>query len=220
MAFSATALSNSTGIFSLDDFQHWWMGEAGEMRYDNHPDYRDWLQRTCENALDVVETQAANNSVPLWQMSASTDATSGWRDVLPAALPEKVRQLSFEHAWNKAPEDILLLFKFSSLGGDGAKESEFAAYGYIHGHHRACASHAMMAFYYASPDSLDVPFWLAKMASNAPATVDSNVKSHLEIVSRGMARTLKHQHGTTTISWCDVVVVIRKSCKDTEPEER
>ena len=44
-------------------------------------------------------------------------------------------------------------------------------------------------------------------------------QAHYEIVSRGMARTLNFQHGTTKISWCDVVVVVREVCKDTPPED-
>lgn len=74
--------------FSLAVSQKWWASEAGRMRYGMHADYLSWLQKTCQGVFSAAEAPRDNDSVPLWHIFASTDATSGRRDVLPAALIE------------------------------------------------------------------------------------------------------------------------------------
>ena len=177
------------------------------MDFDHNTAYQDWLASIpskfgCEPGASTL----GNALVPVWQLSASCDAAVGWRGVLQADLEEKARVLGLTRAWLNAPEDKFLLFSPSQIECTGH------LYWYVHGHHRGCALHAMLAFYFANGSGLELPRWLAKMAVGIPADIAENFTTRLEVVSRGMARTLKMQHGTTKVSWVDIIVALRQLC--------
>ena len=142
--------------FSLNRFATFWQDDGRTMDLDNHKEYQDWL------ASIVSEPDAStigNGRIPVSQMSASCDAAAGWRGVLRADLLEKVRVQSLAKAWQDAAEDKFLLFLPSQKDHTGQR------YWHVHGHHRGCDLHAMLAFYFCMADKgFELPCWLAKMA--------------------------------------------------------
>ena len=177
------------------------------MELDTDTEYRDWLASIPSKiGYEPDASTLGNGLVPVWQLSASCGAAVGWRGVLQADLEEKARVLGLTRAWLNAPEDKFLLFSPSQIDCTGE------LYGYVHGHHRGCALHAMLAFYFRSGSGLELPRWLAEMAMGIPADIAHGFTTRLEVVSRGMARTLKMQHGTTKVSWVDIIVALRQLC--------
>ena len=56
---------------------------------------------------------------------------------------------------------------------------------------------------------VELPCWLAKMAVGVPADVADGFATRLAVTSKGMARTLKLQHGTNKVSWVDIIVALQ-----------
>ena len=65
--------------------------------------------------------------------------------------------------------------------------------------------------------------WLATMAVRGPADmadVADGFATRLEVTSRGMARTLKMQHGTTKVPWVTIIVALQQCHNDgLEPDK-
>ena len=64
---------------------------------------------------------------------------------------------------------------------------------------------------------LCMPCCLAKMAVGVPADVADEADgfaTRFAVTSRGMARTLEMQHGTTKVSWVDNIVALRQCHND------
>ena len=112
-------------------------------------------------------------------------------------------------AWLNAPEDKFLWFLPSQIECTAGQ-----LYWYVHGHHRGCALHAMLAFYfsYGCHRGLELPCCLVSMAVGIPTDIADGSATRLEVVSRGMARTLKMPHGTTKVAWVDIIVALRQLC--------
>ena len=146
----------STDAFPLNRFATLWQENGRTMDLDNHKEYQAWL------ASIVSESDAltlGNGRKTVSQMSASCDAAAGWRGVLRADLLEQVRVLSLAEAWQDAPEDKFLLFLPSQIDRTGQR------YWYVHGHHRGCALHAMLAFYFCMVDGFRVATLVGKDGS-------------------------------------------------------
>ena len=58
------------------------------------------------------------------------------------------------------------------------------------------------------------------MAVGVPADVADGFATRLAVTSKGMARTLKLQHGTNKVSWVDIIVALRQCRNDRlEPDK-
>ena len=194
--------------FPEDLFRHFCHDEGKDvmMKLDEDPKYWEWLMSTVPSRIGRDANDTATDFVPVWQMSASRAAVAGWRAVLQKDLEDKVRMLSASRAWSDAKEDRLILFLPRQIGAQGNLHF------YLTGHHRGCALHAMLAFYFycGSERGIEVPDWLCEMAMAIPADIADNVTTRMEVVSMGMARTLKMQHGTTKVFWIDIIVSLRQ----------
>ena len=195
--------------FPLEVFTKFWREAGHAMKLDEHTDYQQWLTSIpskigCEPDAPTL----GKGLIPVWQLSASCDAAAGWRGVFQADLVEKARVLGSTRAWTTAPEDRFQIFPPSQIGCEGQP------YWYVHGHQRGCALHAMLAFYFAygQDRGLELPCWLANMAVGIPADIADGFTTRLEVATRGMARTLKMQYGTTKVSWVDVIITLRQLC--------
>ena len=106
--------------------------------------------------------------------------------------PKKLRVLSLAEAWQDALEDKFPLFLPSQIERTGQR------YWYVHGRHRGCALHAMLVGKDGSGGPADV------------ADVADGFATRLGVTSTGMARTLKMQHATTSVSWVDIIVALQQ----------
>ena len=73
---------------------------------------------------------------------------------------------------------------------------------------QACIIFCMLA------KGFELPCWMATMAVGIPANVADGFRTRLEVASRGMVRILKMQHGTTKVSWGDIIVALHQCHND------
>ena len=194
--------------FPEDLFRHFCHDEGKDvmMKLDEDPKYWEWLMSTVPSRIGRDANDTATDFVPVWQMSASRAAVAGWRAVLQKDLEDKVRMLSASRAWSDAKEDRLVLFLPRQIGAQGNLHF------YLTGHHRGCALHAMLAFYFycGNERGIEVPCWLCEMAMAIPADISNDVTTRMEVATQGLGRTLKMQHGTTKVFWIDIIVSLRQ----------
>ena len=188
------------------DFCHHDEGKRVMMNLDEDPKYREWLVTTVPSRVGRNTNDIGINFVPVWQLSGSRAAAAGWRAVLQKDLEDKVRMRSVSGEWSNATEDRLVLFLPGQIGAKG--ELHF----YLTGHHRGCALHAMLAFYFycGSERGIDVPDWLCEVAMAIPADIRNDVTTRLEVATQGIGRTLKMQYGTSKVYWIDIIVSLRQ----------
>ena len=81
---------SSADAFPLDVFTTFWREQGHTMEFYQSAEYQDWVANIpsaigCEPDASTL----GNGLSPVWQLSASCDATVGWRGVLQADLFEK-----------------------------------------------------------------------------------------------------------------------------------
>ena len=91
-----SATQSSDIEFPYQDFTNWLQSNR-HPDLDHDPGYQAWLRKDVVAVCGAAE--AAEGFMPIWKMSASTDATAGWRVVLQSALKDKVWALSLAKAW-------------------------------------------------------------------------------------------------------------------------
>ena len=189
-------------------FRHFCHGTGCDvmMNLDGDPKYRQWLATTIPSKVGLHADATGTGCVQVWQLSASRAAAAGWRAVLQKDLEDNVRMLPASGEWSNATEDRLVLFLPGQIGAKG--DLHF----YVTGHHRGCALHAMLAFYFycGNERGIEVPCWLCEMAMAIPADISNGVTTRLEVATQGLGRTLKMQHGTTKVFWIDIIVSLRQ----------
>ena len=79
---------------------------------------------------------------------------------------------------------------------------------YVSGHHRGCALHALFFFHRCTGQAL--PEWLVRMGQHVPAQVESGMNAEAAAI-QGIAATAKAQHGTTGMTYLDIVRVLGAS---------
>ena len=106
------------------------------MKLDENQEYRHWLiSIPSKIGRDLDASTLGNGFIPVWQVSASCDASVGWCGVCQADLEETARMLGLARAGTNAPEDRFLLFLPGEIWGMGELHC------YVHRHQRGCAVH-------------------------------------------------------------------------------
>ena len=122
--------------FPLEMFRNILQEERCRMQLDEDQEYRDWLISIPSNiGRDFDALTLGNGFIPVWQVSASCDASVGWCGVCQADLEETARMLGLARAGTNAPEDRFLLFLPGEIWGMGELHC------YVHRHQRGCAVH-------------------------------------------------------------------------------
>ena len=122
--------------FPLETFRNILQEERCRMQLDEDQEYRDWLISIPSNiGRDFDALTLGNGFIPVWQVSASCDASVGWCGVCQADLEETARMLGLARAGTNAPEDRILLFLPGEIWGMGELHC------YVHRHQRGCAVH-------------------------------------------------------------------------------
>ena len=89
---------------------------------------------------------------------------------------------------------------------------------YVSGHHRGCALHALFLFHHCAGRA--PPEWLVRMGQHVPARVESGMTAEAAAI-QGMAATAQAQHGTTGMTYLDIVRVLGASgaCRGLSAEQ-
>ena len=181
--------------------------------------YWAWLATQLDCPLMPAPNLEAASHVPLVHLHASCGREAGYRNVKPAGLREKMRDIMVAkefREWEKAvlcrvPElDTEEARSAANASGDAPEAASqhmktLKTMRYVDFHHRACAMHFMA--YSLNDRAIDLPGWFVVLAKKIPVE-HKGALSKLEWRSDGLGRAASQQHGQVGLSWMDILQTI------------
>ena len=232
--------------FSFEAFREWLKkckGAAGMQQLDSNAEYQLWLAGACplvEGSVNVAQLSAntgllagyrAVNSYALEEKARQLSQTKEWPTDNPLRLWREQRDASEQDACPAASgeatsEDVppppLVLPPLDADEPPAPPSRPMAPMetklAYVSGHHRGCALHALFFFHRCTGQA--PPEWLVRMGQHVPAQVESGMNAEAAAI-QGIAATAKAQHGTTGMTYLDIVRVLGASgaCRGLSAEQ-